>query len=656
MKKTDLKRLFCLAVSATIVFSISAMALADDLDEDDGLPVEVEEQQDENITVEEDLIDEVDPFVEEDVDESFVEEEQEDVPVVEEVEDIETEEVSAAFTGWKLNEDGYYNYYRNDVMVKEEFLTLKGKTYYLDGSGRMIVGLYWVGSLDEWYYFGLDGAMLTGWQKYNGAWHFFDPADGGKGIVSDWYKDPSTGNYYYFGSNGVMVQNTYRIIDGKYYAFNNSGVMLTNTFYQTSSNYIIYLGKWGYALRGWQTIDGKKYYFNEDINRTPYAYSGNCTLDGNSYFFDYNDSHLVTGWHFDGYYWEYYLEDGTKVRSEFKKINSKWYYFDNGGDMVTGVRGIDGVSYYFNDNGVMQTGWQKPYGKDGGWYYYLSSGAAAEGLLEIKGKTYYFDEGFMTYNKIVEIGDDYYFFDENGVMVKDYLLTGNSSELGYMSYYFGGNVNVYAYFGSDGKAYTGWKKIDGKYYYFQNSYFTEFPISCLGTALINNKLYFFDMNGVMQTGWICSADYGDTSDTPQWMYADSNGVVAEGWKKINGKWYYFDSNRINPYAGYYGYGYSSIMVTGIVNDPENGHSFYCNSNGAMQTGWIKFDGGYYYANSKGVLQTGWQEIGGKHYYFNTSFEMLTGFYLDTNTYNLYYFDSNGVCQNYDDPYYAFYKV
>ena len=165
---------------------------------------------------------------------------------------------------------------------------------------------------------------------------------------------------------------------------------------------------------------------------------------------------------------------------------------------------------------------------------------------------------------------------------------------------------------------------------------------------INNKLYLFDSNGVMQTGWISSADFGDTSDTPLWMYADENGALVVGdWKKIDGKWYYFQKYDYNYY---YGYGAGPVMVTGLYDDNEAECSYYFNKYGVMQTGWIKVGSDYYYANGKGVLQTGWQTIGGKHYFFMNNYEMVTGFYYDEYENRLYYFDSNGVCQNFDNPY------
>ena len=42
-------------------------------------------------------------------------------------------------------------------------------------------------------------------------------------------------------------------------------------------------------------------------------------------------------------------------------------------------------------------------------------------------------------------------------------------------------------------------------------------------------------------GWIKRDDY-------YWYYANKGGSLVKGWKKIKGKWYYFDAN-----GGYYMY-------------------------------------------------------------------------------------------------------
>lgn len=68
----------------------------------------------------------------------------------------------------------------------------------------------------------------------------------------------------------------------------------------------------------------------------------------------------------------------------------------------------------------------------------------------------------------------------------------------------------------DGKSYIqkGWKKIDGKWYHFDN--------------------------GCMSIGWIYE-------DQKNYFCDKKTGVMATGWKKINGFWYYFLSDGSMAY-------------------------------------------------------------------------------------------------------------
>ena len=64
-------------------------------------------------------------------------------------------------------------------------------------------------------------------------------------------------------------------------------------------------------------------------------------------------------------------------------------------------------------------------------------------------------------------------------------------------------------YNESGKPVTGWKQIDGKWYYFE-------------------------ANGVMQTGW--------KQVSGKWYYLHTDGAMRTGWKQIGGKWYYFHTD------------------------------------------------------------------------------------------------------------------
>ena len=64
-------------------------------------------------------------------------------------------------------------YYLNaNGIMQTGWLNLSGKLYYLESSGTMVTGWKYVG--DKRYYFGADGVMLTGTQTLNGHTYLFD--------------------------------------------------------------------------------------------------------------------------------------------------------------------------------------------------------------------------------------------------------------------------------------------------------------------------------------------------------------------------------------------------------------------------------------------------------------------------------------------------
>lgn len=110
----------------------------------------------------------------------------------------------------------------------------------------------------------------------------------------------------------------------------------------------------------------------------------------------------------------------------------------------------------------------------------------------------------------------------------------------------------------------------------------------------------------------------------KWIWTE-NGVNAIGWKKIEGKWYYFHSD--------------GEMATGWVK--VSGKWYYLSSSGAMITGWFKdYDGKWYFLNKSGDMAIGWLEDNGKKYYLGPSGAMVTGkITIDGKAYE---FDSSGA--------------
>jgi hypothetical protein len=163
----------------------------------------------------------------------------------------------------------------------------------------------------------------------------------------------------------------------------------------------------------------------------------------------------------------------------------------------------------------------------------------------------------MLTNQLVEDGDNYYYVDANGAMVRNTWVAiaadeDEEEDVDYRWYYFG----------SSGKAYkdsTG-KTINGKKYGFDEEGKMLFGFVDANGASINteddailNCTYYYGTNddGARHSGWLRYEDGFDTTDYDDldyayyWFNFDSNGKKRTSiTKKINGEWYNFDENGV----------------------------------------------------------------------------------------------------------------
>ena len=156
------------------------------------------------------------------------------------------------------------------------------------------------------------------------------------------------------------------------------------------------------------------------------------------------------------------------------------------------------------------------------------------------------------------------------------------------------------------KPVTNWKKIHGKWYYFNKD----------GNRLSNTTFdgYVFNKDGVMaENGW--NFIHG------KWYFANSSGKISQNkWEKIADSWYYFDKDGI-------------MLSNTTIN------SYLLTNNGAMATnGWAKIDQNWYYATSSGkISQNKWEKINGIWYYFDK-----TGIMFSNQWQGNYYLKSSGA--------------
>jgi len=155
------------------------------------------------------------------------------------------------------------------------------------------------------------------------------------------------------------------------------------------------------------------------------------------------------------------------------------------------------------------------------------------------------------------------------------------------------------YYYENNEKVVGKKTIDGKTYYFNDE-----GIMQTGFIEIENVLYFFSRaNGALKTGWQATTD-------ERW-YQREDGSVVIGKETIDGKTYYFNDK--------------GIMQTGFITD-EGILYFYSRANGALKTGWQATTDERWYQREDGSVVIGKETIDGKTYYFNDKGIMQTGFF------------------------------
>ena len=279
---------------------------------------------------------------------------------------------------WEKVGDGYKFNIGSGKYLKQQWLFVNGKWYYLDADGYRVTGWKDIGIYR--YFFNPQGEMHTGWYSEKSVWYYFGPSGN---MYTGWLKENNKW-YYYDSLNGKMVKGWAKIGQFWYY-FDKAGKMLTG--WQNIGIFKYYFGPSGNMYIGWQEIAGKKYYFGPSGN----MYTGDQIIDGDSYHFDENGILIQknhVGWKQEGSTWYYYDKTGSLTKG-WAKIGQFWYYFDKAGKMLTGWQNIGIFKYYFGPSGNMYIGWQEIAGKK---YYFGPSGNMYTGWKEFDGHVYYFDE------------------------------------------------------------------------------------------------------------------------------------------------------------------------------------------------------------------------------------------------------------------------
>lgn len=327
------------------------------------------------------------------------------------------------------------------------------------------------------------------------------------------------GKWYYKIENGKYYTGCKKTIDGKTYAFDQDGWMIT-----------------GFTDESLNPINGTDY---------------NAAF-ASTFYFD-PDGAMHKGW---------LKVDKTGAPSNYDSYKELWFYYDkdngkkyactNGENYV--AKTIDGTKYGFDENGVMLEGWgtstddKSAYTVDGkaltGWQQLVPSENMSETDHAAGTKRwFYFDaKGVAVKDGCKKVGDNYYLFNEYGVLVtglkstsagsvtsttySDWSSVGSSSEDDWLSlidhnsysgsnvYYFTlygrqkgsqtidfGGVNHTLYFNENGKAYNG---IKGNKLYVNGGLVKATDSKYVGAYDAKGNQHLVDSNGtVIGKGRVC---------------------------------------------------------------------------------------------------------------------------------------------------------
>lgn len=326
--------------------------------------------------------------------------------------------------------------------------------------------------------------------------------------------------------------------------------------------------------------------------------------------------------------WQYFTTDGDYVINEWKKSGNQWFYLGDEGYMMTDALIEDGDYIYAvgKDGARLSNTWVYMQNEDGdfSWYYLQSSGRAKDnGFLTIDGKKYHFTDGKMD-EISVQVGNYTYALnqehDGSYGAVQDGWIYINDVDAENSDY----EEEGWYYFGTNGKRVEGQeKKINGHYYAFdeQGLMLDQFVSY---TDAEGKTVYKYYRPGVGDRidgwYWIEAGDQDDIGmnvEEDAWFYFGSNGTMYSadykttkiadniGVAKIKGEYYAFDENgamQTDFIKGSDGQTYyfdltSGKMKTGRVNISEDSDSdyadetFYFNKKGEAITG---VENGYLY--------------------------------------------------------------
>ncbi|MFR4933059.1 N-acetylmuramoyl-L-alanine amidase family protein [Streptococcus sp.] len=548
--------------------------------------------------------------------------------------------------------DGHYYDKDSGALVTNKFVENYGRTYYVDENGNKAIGS----------------------KEIDGAWHYFDQ-------YGEQVEDRFAPNGRYYDKYGKQVDfgtNRYFELNGEWYYAGNDGAILKGP--QTIDGVKVYFNQGGVQVKGYfvrDEGDNKSRYYDKDsgalatnqyvIAYNPYKHrneryyvndqgirlTGPQTIDGKQVYFDkYEGSQIFDNFGDDGYFYD---QDGIRVNlgtNRYVQVKGNWYYVGNDGKILKGEQTIDGAHVYFNYNGIQVKGdfdyYNQFHDKDSG-------NLVTSRFVTANDKTYFIGADSKAIKGATVIDNTEYFFDEKtGAQVKGNFATNDK----YYDGITGGLVtNSYVqvdkdwyYVGNDGKRLKGSQTINNVPVYFDPYDGKQ------AKGVFGDDGYFYDKDSDAKID-LGTNRYVYINDN--WYYLNGEGKILKGDQTIDGVQVHFDPYYGNQIKGEFTDSNGYVVKANSYTSPVK---FYDKDSGALvKNQYFNNNGKWYYADAQGNILKGSQTIDGVHVYFDddgvqAKDAVLNGYYYDKDSgagkelphdqfikigKDLYYLSSNG---------------
>ena len=421
------------------------------------------------------------------------------------------------------------------------------------------------------------------WFKDSDGWHFFNAA----GIAARGWAYTTNNDIFYFDpsqEHHPALLGEVTLNGGRHYYFDESRGLVQDRWVKLPGGNWVYASKEGAFISGWHYIGSDIFYFDTGDPTHPALFGEVVLNGGRHYYFDEHSGLAQDRWvKLPNGNWVYASKEGAFISGWHYIGSNKIFYFDTEDPTHPALFGEvvlnGGRHYWFDENqGMASNQWVET--KPGSKSFASKEGAFVSGWhYTTGGKLFYFDEEQPDHP--VKLGEvalngHYYWFDKTEGLARKQWVTLPNGDKAWATQegsltgriingeFFAadgsqptGKVDlgdIVVYVSEDHKLLTGWQKIDGKDYFFNDD---GRPAS--GWLNYGGSWYFLDSNGLMQTGWVHpSGSY--------WYHLAANGKMDTGWIKDGGKDYYLDP-----------------------------------TSGAMKTGYLSWGGKLYHADSDGAM-------------------------------------------------------